>query len=134
MSSSTATGSSSRSQMIRPSSPNDWEPYKEAITQLYEEVRLKDVIKEMERSYNFKATYGKLDTSKREHLLRYIPYKREAVQDTDQEMVSRHKVHKGAGIPGHDQDEEEEREGESAKRHQVYTSRTADRLKGYCAV
>jgi hypothetical protein len=65
------------------------------------------------------------------HLLRCIPLKREAVQDTDQEMESRHKVHKGAGIPGHDQDEEKKAEGESAKRYGIHVARTADRYQGY---
>jgi hypothetical protein len=51
-SSSTATSS----QIVRPSNSDDWEPYKDVIAQLYTEVKLKDVMREMERSYGFKAT------------------------------------------------------------------------------
>jgi Clr5-like protein len=43
-------------QPIRPTHPEDWEPYKEVISQLYTEVKLKDVMREMERNYGFKAT------------------------------------------------------------------------------
>lgn len=43
-------------QTVRPENHEDWEPYKEIIAQLYTEVRLKDVMREMQRSYGFKAT------------------------------------------------------------------------------
>ncbi|RKU48907.1 hypothetical protein DL546_008856 [Coniochaeta pulveracea] len=56
MSSSSTATTPGRARMVRPASSSDWEPYREVISQLYEEIRLKDVIIEMERSYNFKAT------------------------------------------------------------------------------
>ncbi|KAB5532564.1 Clr5 domain-containing protein [Coniochaeta sp. 2T2.1] len=43
-------------QTVRPTNPEDWEPYKDVISHLYTEVKLKDVMREMERSYGFKAT------------------------------------------------------------------------------
>lgn len=51
-----SSSSASGSQTVRPSNPEDWEPYKEVIAQLYTEIKLKDVMREMERSYGFKAT------------------------------------------------------------------------------
>jgi hypothetical protein len=59
MSSSSTTKTPGRAQFVRPTSSSDWEPYREVISQLYEEIRLKDVILEMERTYSFKATYGR---------------------------------------------------------------------------
>lgn len=51
-----SSSTASRSQTVRPSNPHDWEPYKQVIAQLYTEVKLKDVMREMEKSYSFKAT------------------------------------------------------------------------------
>jgi hypothetical protein len=59
MCSSSTAATAGRVQFVRPESSSDWEPYREIISQLYEEIRLKDVIVEMERSYNFKATYDR---------------------------------------------------------------------------
>jgi hypothetical protein len=56
---SSSSASASAMQTIRPENPEDWEPYKEVIAQLYTEIKLKDVMREMERSYGFKATWGK---------------------------------------------------------------------------
>ncbi len=42
--------------MIRPSKPEDWEPYREIIGELYTSMKLKDVMTEMQLSYHFKAT------------------------------------------------------------------------------
>ena len=43
--------------MFRPSRPEDWEGYRDVITDLYGSKKLKDVMKDMERHYYFKATY-----------------------------------------------------------------------------
>lgn len=51
-----SSASGSGLQTVRPSNPDDWEPYKEIIAQLYTEIKLKDVMSEMQRSYGFKAT------------------------------------------------------------------------------
>jgi len=42
----------------RPSSPEDWEPYRDIIAHLYNtmNMKLKDVMSEMQVTYNFKAT------------------------------------------------------------------------------
>ncbi|KAK4146100.1 uncharacterized protein C8A04DRAFT_35364 [Dichotomopilus funicola] len=42
----------------RPSKPEDWEPYRDTIAHLYNtmNMKLKDVMSEMEATYNFKAT------------------------------------------------------------------------------
>ncbi|KAK3306848.1 Clr5 domain-containing protein [Chaetomium strumarium] len=44
--------------MIRPSKPEDWEPFREIIAHLYNtmNMKLKDVMTEMQLTYNFKAT------------------------------------------------------------------------------
>jgi hypothetical protein len=44
--------------MYRPSKPEDWEPYRDIIAHLYNtmNMKLKDVMTEMQVSYNFKAT------------------------------------------------------------------------------
>jgi hypothetical protein len=44
--------------MFRPSKPEDWEPYREIIAHLYNtmNMKLKDVMTEMQLTYNFKAT------------------------------------------------------------------------------
>ena len=44
--------------MYRPSRPEDWEAYRDVISHLYSTKKLKDVMKEMERQYYFKATYA----------------------------------------------------------------------------
>jgi hypothetical protein len=43
-------------KMFRPSKPEDWEQYREVIANLYNSMKLKDVMTEMQVSYNFKAT------------------------------------------------------------------------------
>ena len=42
----------------RPSKPEDWEPYRDIIAHLYNtmNMKLKDVMTEMQVTYNFKAT------------------------------------------------------------------------------
>ncbi|KLU85420.1 hypothetical protein MAPG_04446 [Magnaporthiopsis poae ATCC 64411] len=47
---------SSKNQYIRPSRPEDWEPYRDTIEALYKENKLKDVMDTMEATYAFKAT------------------------------------------------------------------------------
>ncbi|KAK1831135.1 Clr5 domain-containing protein [Podospora conica] len=42
--------------MFRPSKSQDWEPYRETIALLYETMKLKDVMLEMQLSHGFKAT------------------------------------------------------------------------------
>ena len=44
----------------RPSKPEDWEPYRDIIAHLYNtmNMKLKDVMSEMQGTYNFKATSG----------------------------------------------------------------------------
>lgn len=44
--------------VFRPSKPEDWEPYREIIAHLYNtmNMKLKDVMTEMQLTYNFKAT------------------------------------------------------------------------------
>ncbi|KAH8894248.1 hypothetical protein GQ53DRAFT_744989 [Thozetella sp. PMI_491] len=42
--------------MFRPTRPEDWEAYRDAITHLYSSMKLKDVMKEMENQHYFKAT------------------------------------------------------------------------------
>ncbi|KAK4126635.1 hypothetical protein N657DRAFT_568007 [Parathielavia appendiculata] len=44
--------------MYRPSKPEDWEPHRETIAHLYNtmNMKLKDVMSEMQVTYNFKAT------------------------------------------------------------------------------
>jgi hypothetical protein len=44
--------------MYRPSKPEDWEPCRDIIAHLYNtmNMKLKDVMTEMEVTYNFKAT------------------------------------------------------------------------------
>jgi hypothetical protein len=44
--------------MYRPSKPEDWEPYRDIIAHLYNtmNMKLKDVMTEMQVTYNFKAT------------------------------------------------------------------------------
>ncbi|KAK3390815.1 Clr5 domain-containing protein [Podospora didyma] len=42
--------------MFRPNKPEDWEPYRELIANLYNEMKLKDVMTEMQMVYHFKAT------------------------------------------------------------------------------
>ncbi|EAQ87851.1 hypothetical protein CHGG_04470 [Chaetomium globosum CBS 148.51] len=44
----------------RPSKPEDWEPYHDIIAHLYNamNMKLKDVMSEMQMTYNFKATSG----------------------------------------------------------------------------
>ncbi|KAK5657797.1 hypothetical protein OQA88_2870 [Cercophora sp. LCS_1] len=42
--------------MFRPQKPEDWEGYKDTIAALYNENKLKDVMKEMEKTWSFKAT------------------------------------------------------------------------------
>ncbi len=44
------------SEMFRPSKPEDWEHYREPIATLYNTMKLKDVMLEMQVKYNFKAT------------------------------------------------------------------------------
>ncbi|KAF8846703.1 hypothetical protein BDZ45DRAFT_666663 [Acephala macrosclerotiorum] len=41
---------------FRPQNPQDWEPYKEAVTRLYSDMKLSAVIEVMEEKYNFRAT------------------------------------------------------------------------------
>jgi len=43
---------------FRPSKPEDWEPYREIIAHLYNtmNMKLKDVMAEMQVTYGFKAT------------------------------------------------------------------------------
>jgi len=43
--------------MFRPSKSQDWEPYRETIAALYEIMKLKDVMLEMQLSHGFKATW-----------------------------------------------------------------------------
>jgi len=49
----------SQATMIRPTKPEDWEPYREIIAEMYNtlNMRLKDVMTQMQIAYNFKATY-----------------------------------------------------------------------------
>jgi len=42
--------------MFRPTKPEDWEPYRAMIAHLYNTMKLKDVMTEMEVQYSFKAT------------------------------------------------------------------------------
>lgn len=42
--------------MVRPSRAEDWEPYRDIIAHLYNTMKLKDVMTEMQMTYNFKAT------------------------------------------------------------------------------
>ncbi|KAK4161001.1 Clr5 domain-containing protein [Cladorrhinum sp. PSN259] len=42
--------------MVRPSRAEDWEPYREVIAHLYNTMKLKDVMTEMQMTYHFKAT------------------------------------------------------------------------------
>lgn len=44
--------------MYRPSRPEDWEPYRDIIAHLYNtmNMKLKDVMNEMQITYSFKAT------------------------------------------------------------------------------
>ncbi|KAL1877859.1 hypothetical protein VTK73DRAFT_8386 [Phialemonium thermophilum] len=51
-----ASGPSRSQNMVRPTEPEDWEPYRTVISDLYERLKLRDVMKEMERVYSFKAT------------------------------------------------------------------------------
>ncbi|KAK4200365.1 Clr5 domain-containing protein [Triangularia verruculosa] len=41
---------------FRPSRAEDWEPYRDIIAHLYNTMKLKDVMTEMQMTYNFKAT------------------------------------------------------------------------------
>lgn len=41
---------------VRPTRPEDWEPYRGVIEELYKTQKLKDVMDTMERVYFFKAT------------------------------------------------------------------------------
>ncbi|KAK0745009.1 Clr5 domain-containing protein [Apiosordaria backusii] len=41
---------------FRPSRAEDWEPYRDIIAHLYNTMKLKDVMTEMQMIYNFKAT------------------------------------------------------------------------------
>lgn len=43
--------------MFRPTKAEDWEPYRDIIAHLYNTMKLKDVMTEMQATYNFKATY-----------------------------------------------------------------------------
>jgi len=54
-----AAGSASTAS-YRPSKPEDWEPYRDIIAHLYNtlNMKLKDVMTEMQVTYGFKATYG----------------------------------------------------------------------------
>ncbi|KAK3379243.1 Clr5 domain-containing protein [Lasiosphaeria ovina] len=42
--------------MFRPTKPEDWEPYRDLIAHLYNEMKLKDVMTEMQVVHRFKAT------------------------------------------------------------------------------
>lgn len=42
--------------VFRPEKPEDWEPYRDVIAQLYTTMKLKDVMTEMQATYGFKAT------------------------------------------------------------------------------
>ncbi|KAK4187122.1 hypothetical protein QBC35DRAFT_474863 [Podospora australis] len=42
--------------MFRPSRAEDWEPYRDVIAHMYNTMKLKDVMTEMEVNYHFKAT------------------------------------------------------------------------------
>ncbi|GAB1319134.1 Clr5 domain-containing protein [Madurella fahalii] len=42
--------------MFRPAKAEDWEPYRDIIAHLYNTMKLKDVMTEMQVTYNFKAT------------------------------------------------------------------------------
>jgi hypothetical protein len=53
---SSSSGSRSSSSTVRPSKSEDWEPYRDIITDMYSSMKLKDVMSEMQRSYAFKAT------------------------------------------------------------------------------
>ncbi|SPQ20123.1 1b61e22c-2f0b-4aed-8aad-a42d7b09f665 [Thermothielavioides terrestris] len=48
----------SQAAVFRPSKPEDWEPYRDIIAHLYNtmNMKLKDVMAEMEATYTFKAT------------------------------------------------------------------------------
>jgi len=51
--SASATGSGA---FVRPEIATDWEPYKDAITELYKTLKLRDVMVQMETGHAFKAT------------------------------------------------------------------------------
>ena len=51
--SASATGSGA---FVRPEIAADWEPYKDAITELYKTLKLRDVMVQMETGHAFKAT------------------------------------------------------------------------------
>ena len=51
-----AQSSSSDSGCFRPDKAEDWEPYRTIIADMYRTMKLKDVMEEMERNYNFKGT------------------------------------------------------------------------------
>ena len=42
--------------MFRPTKAEDWEPYRDTIAHLYNTMKLKDVMAEMQAAYQFKAT------------------------------------------------------------------------------
>ncbi|KAK0636507.1 Clr5 domain-containing protein [Bombardia bombarda] len=42
--------------MFRPTKPEDWEPYRDVIAHLYNTMKLKDVMTEMQARHHFKAT------------------------------------------------------------------------------
>jgi len=46
----------SEPMMVRPSRAEDWEPYRDIIAHLYNTMKLKDVMTEMQMTYSFKAT------------------------------------------------------------------------------
>ncbi|TLD09900.1 hypothetical protein PgNI_05869 [Pyricularia grisea] len=51
---------------VRPSRPEDWEPYRAIIEELYKTQKLKDVMETMERVYFFKATTRQYKTKIKE--------------------------------------------------------------------
>jgi hypothetical protein len=59
-----STQQQSQPAIFRPSKPEDWEPYYEVIAHYYNtmNMRLKDVMAEMETTYYFKATYAPISS------------------------------------------------------------------------
>ncbi|KAK2066921.1 hypothetical protein P8C59_000699 [Phyllachora maydis] len=53
---SSSSSSRATASTIRPQKSEDWEPYRDAITQLYGSSRLKEVMADMQAMYGFKAT------------------------------------------------------------------------------
>jgi hypothetical protein len=51
-----AAAGQSQGSYLRPTKPEDWEPYRELIAELYRDKKLKEVMEVMETEHGFKAT------------------------------------------------------------------------------